>query len=128
MSEDTNHDSEDRVIVCIDCRQPFNWPRDASPHFVQLVREKNWPLPIRCKACSLAGKQRVRDAARALPAVVTVECRSCGGPFQLTAREIAWWRDKSLELPVHCEHCRRERRDAGPGVARALSAAEHLAE
>lgn len=125
MSEDAN---AEQTIVCRECHQSFRWPGDSTPHFVQLVREKGWPLPIRCKSCSLAAKQRVRAAAVAPPSTVAVACRSCGGPFQLTASEIAWWRDKGLELPVHCERCRRERREAGPGVARALSTAEQMAE
>jgi hypothetical protein len=60
--------------------------------------------------------------------VVETACRSCGTLFILTAAELAWWRDKGLEVPTRCGRCRRERRAAGPGVRRALSIAEQLAE
>jgi hypothetical protein len=126
MCEDTH--SEDRAIICRDCQQPFIWPSGADPRFVALVQEKGWPPPVRCKACSLAAKRRVRDATTAPPSTVTLACRSCDCVFRLTPAEIAWFRGRALDLPQHCERCRRERRDAGPGVARALSIAEQLAE
>lgn len=41
---------------------------------------------------------------------VSAECKTCGKPFKLYPREIAFFEKHKLELPKRCKECREKRK------------------